>query len=248
MSRINAEGTDGLPRRIELVGSALILLHLGAIVVAALASPSGPWPTNFGPSMALEPQFARSINEPAAKYYLRPLHLAGNYHFASNRNDLPPVKFEVKLRDRDGSVLQTLHFPEPSANFWVRQRQKMLALGLGDDLPVQPPRGEAIPAPGQKVRTVAIWDSVDKDSMLTLREVPEHLVPRDRQVYRPHEWALLLARAYSRYLCREYGAASAEVIRHSREPITPAILFAREPSPDAFDELVCSFGQHGTSK
>jgi hypothetical protein len=243
MPRPTIEPTDRLPRWLVLGGSTFIVFHLVAVVGAALAAPSGPWPTNMGSSMAEEPQFARVINEPTAKYYLRPLHMANNYHFASNRNDISTVKLEILLRDREGNLIQTLHIPDESANFWVRQRQSLLALGLGEDMPVQPPRGESIPAPGQKARTITIWDGTENERMLRLKEVPEHLVARDRPVYRPTEWSRVLARAYSRYLCRQYGAASAEVIRHSRDPILPAIMFSSEPMQIAFEELVCSFGE-----
>jgi hypothetical protein len=243
MSRPTMLSVDRLPRWLVVGGSAAIIFHLVAVVGAVLAAPSGPWPSPMGPSPAEEPQFARVINEPTAKYYLRPLHMANNYHFASNRNDFSAVKLEILLRDRDGNLIQTLHIPDESANFWVRQRQSLLALGLGEDIPVQPPRGEAIPAPGQKAKTVIIWDGAENDRMLRLKEVPEHLVARDRPVERPSEWSQALAKAYSRYLCRQYGAASAEVIRHSREPILPAIMFTSEPMQGAFDELVCSFGE-----
>jgi hypothetical protein len=176
------------------------------------------------------------------------LQMAHNYHFDSNRNDFSAVKFEVLLRDQDGTLIKTLRFPEENANFWVRQKQNLLALGLGGDEPVQPPRGEVIPAPGQKVKTVTIWDNVGNDRTLHLKEVPEHLVPRERPVYAPGEWTRVLAKAYCRYLCREYGAASAELVRHSREPILPVIMFSPEPMPNAFEEMVCSFGEQRLEK
>ena len=244
MARPFVDATDRLPRWLILLGSAAIIFHLVSIAGAVLAAQSGPWPTNLGPSMAEEPpQFARVINEPTAKHYLRPLHMANNYHFASNRNDFSVVKLEILLRDRDGSLIRTIRVPDQEANFWVRQRQTLLAQGLGDDQPVQPPPGESIPAPGQKVKTVIIWDSADNDRTLRLKEVPEHLIPRDRPVYSPTEWSQVLARAYSRYLCRQYGAATAEVIRHSREPILPVFMFSPEARQGAFEELVCSFGE-----
>jgi hypothetical protein len=226
-----------------LAGSAVIAFHLIAIVSTVLAAESGPWPTNFGSSMSQEPRFARVISEPTSQYYLRPLHLAHNYHFSSNRNDMSVVNFEVKLRDEKGNLIKTLRFPDDNANVWTRQRQYLLALGLGDDQRVEPPRGESIPAPGQKVRMVTIWDAQENDPTLVLKEVAEHRIPRDRPVFRPTEWPQVLARAYSRYLCRQYGAASAEIIRHSRDPILPAAMFSPEPPPGAFDELVCSFGE-----
>jgi hypothetical protein len=82
----------------------------------------------------------------------------------------------------------------------------------------------------------------DQAIQLRLQEIPQHLVPRTRSVMRPSEWTVLLARSYARHLCREYGAATAEILRHTREPISPAILFESE-SGATFDELVASFGK-----
>jgi hypothetical protein len=78
---------------------------------------------------------------------------------------------------------------------------------------------------------------------MQLRQMPAHLVRQDRPVFGPSPFSLQLARSYARYLCRHYGATSAELIRHSRRPIYPALMFEREPTPDAFEELVCSFGE-----
>jgi hypothetical protein len=58
---------------------------------------------------------------------------------------------------------------------------------------------------------------------------------------RPSDWALVLARSYGRYLCRTHGAASAEIVRHTREPVSPAVLFGMRPPPNAFDEYVATF-------
>jgi hypothetical protein len=66
---------------------------------------------------------------------------------------------------------------------------------------------------------------------------------RGSPVFRPSEWSLVLARSYARHLCRTHGAASAEIIRHTRDPIYPVVLFEREPAADAFQDLVASFGE-----
>jgi hypothetical protein len=42
---------------------------------------------------------------------------------------------------------------------------------------------------------------------------------------RPTDRARSLAQAYMRHLCREQGAASVELIRCSREAITPMLVF-----------------------
>lgn len=60
---------------------------------------------------------------------------------------------------------------------------------------------------------------------------------------RPPEWALIVARSYSRYLCRTYGAASAEIIRSTRPPVAPGPLFGAEAAPANFETTVASFGE-----
>ena len=69
------------------------------------------------------------------------------------------------LRDGEGRTFETLTLPDRRANFWVRHRQALLAQGLTDDLPVQPRAGEAIPAPGQPVAAVAIWDVAEGSNL-----------------------------------------------------------------------------------
>ena len=45
----------------------------------------------------------------------------------------------------------------------------------------------------------------------------------------PSPWSLLLARSYARHLCRLHGAHSAELTRHSRQPVSPEMMF-QEPA------------------
>jgi hypothetical protein len=55
---------------------------------------------------------------------------------------------------------------------------------------------------------------------------------------------LLLARSYARYLCRTRGAAKAELIRRTGEPITPAVMFmSGQPPAAAINELISNFGE-----
>jgi hypothetical protein len=227
-------------RPLAAAASAAIVFHLGAVLANVLAAPSGPWPP--GGTAATPPQFAHSVNRELAPRYLEPLKLTHNYHFASNRPGRPGVWFAVRLTDESGRELKTLRFPDPAANPAVRHRQSLLALSLADDVPVVPPAGESVAAPGREVPTVLIWD-VAGERELRLRAVPAHLVPRDRPVYRPSDWSLVLARSYVRHLCREYGAGKGELIRHTREAIPPAVLFEDNIPPDAFGELVSYFGE-----
>jgi hypothetical protein len=143
------------------------------------------------------------------------------------------------------------------ANPWVRHRQELLASALAPDVPVEPPAGEMLAAPGGNVPTVAIWSppgdgaptkiqeeaAGDGKMQLRLRTVPQHLIPRARPVFRPTDWAVLLARSYGRYLCRTHGAPTAEVVRITREPLHPSVLFNSQQAAPAFDELLASFGE-----
>src|SRR5262249_31743190 len=63
-------GARALPPWIVILASAAVVFHLFAVVVLAVAAPSGPWPTSFGTSMALEPQFAQSISTITTRQYL----------------------------------------------------------------------------------------------------------------------------------------------------------------------------------
>src|ERR671922_292126 len=90
--------------------------------------------------------------------------------------EMPGIYFEAVLKDETGKVVKTLKFPDDQANFWLRQRQVLLARALADDIPVRPPPGEAIAAPRQKAPTVEIWEP-GPDKVFRLHSVPEHLVP-----------------------------------------------------------------------
>jgi hypothetical protein len=241
MSQPRSDLVPALPRWVVLPGSAALAFHLLALGALVLAAPSGPWPTSFGTGMGMEPPFAQAVSDLTTRSYLMPLKMTHNYHFPTDRPGGPSASFEVRLRDAEGKPLETLPFPDPAANFWVRHRQGLLAQQLTDDLPVEPRGGETIPAPGRPVATVAVWDPAEGGG-LRLRSVPEHLVPRDRPVFRPSPWSLLLARSYARHLCRLHGAASAEVIRTTREPVLPTVLFADEVPAD-FEALVSNFGE-----
>jgi hypothetical protein len=248
MSQPLADPPRQLPPWAVPVGSAFIIFHFLAVGSVVLAASSGPWATNtrFGDSPALGPAFAGKINDLVRPIYLEPLRLTHDYHFASNRLLISSVYFEARLKNAQGNEIKTLKFPGNANNFWQAHRYKQLALGLGDDQPVQPPRGEQIAAPGKKVEQVIIWDNSDP-KLWKLSEVPEHLVSKDRPVMRPSDWSLLLARAYQRYLLRQHDAASVEIIRHNRDPVLPGFMFGGAPE-GTFDELVCSFGEYRRDK
>jgi hypothetical protein len=244
--------TGAPPRWLVVVGSTAILYHLAAITLPVLDMRSGPWPSGY----AEAPAFAHSARALYTLHgmYLRIVH---SFDFPTNRpSDLPGVELEVRLKDADGNVSRTLHFPDPKANLWVRQRQELLARNLAPDQPLEPPGAELLAAPGQKVPTVSFWTlpnelSSDADKppsngekiQLHLQTVDYNHIPRNRQLMKPTDWALVLQRSYARYLCRKYGAVSAEVLRHTREPVAPAVLFGNELPPSALEDLIASFGE-----
>lgn len=237
-----------LPSALKVVGSAFAIGHLTAIVLLALEPQSGPWAFYGGETPMEGPMFAKMTTENVTfPYYLQPLRLINNYHFASNRPTRYAVYFEVILKDGRGEVTKTLRFPDEKANFWVRHRQEILARSLAEDVPVAPARPtEAVPAPGKELPTVEIWDMNDNEhGVLRLKRVPEDKVPRNPPAVRPTDGAKLFAQAYMRHLCKEHGAKSAELVRHTREMVTPTDMFstALRP-PDFFNELKSYFGEY----
>ena len=222
--------------------SLVIVAHFGAVVVRLLAVPSGLSGPAGVMNPAPPPAFAQALNERAALPYLNCIKLAHLYDASGNYPAEPGVYFEVRLKDASGQALLALRFPDPEANAWVRYRQGLLVQGLVPDQPIPPPQGETVPAPHQQVRTVPIWDIIG-ENRLQLRRVPEHLVPRNRQVFSPTEWSLVLTRSYARYLCRKHGAASAELIRHSRNPPPPTPFLVGEPPAAAFTDLIANYGE-----
>jgi hypothetical protein len=242
-----------LPRWLLLVGSGAICFHFFALLMVAIAVRSGPWwVPEFGPTDMEPPQFAQPFSNWAGRYYLQPLQMAHNYHFSSNRTDISAVYFEAKLKDAKGKVVQTLRFPEANQSFWIRERQRSLAQNLGEDERVEPPRGDVIPAPGKKVREIEVWKAPEGQTVLQLQKEKEYLIPRGPgapQVFSPSEWSKALARSYALYLCRIHGASAVELIRHSREPLYPGLMFMREPPPpQTYEELICSYGEYRLEK
>jgi hypothetical protein len=170
-----------------------------------------------------------------------------DYHFVSNVVALPTVVFEVRLKDDSGKVLKTLKYPDEKANFWVRHRQRLLAQGLGNDLPVQRPQGQQLLPPGQTHPKIRLWKPTEGDPVLRLEEVSTLELP-DMPLARPSDWAVVLAQSYARFLCRQHGAAKAEVVRKSRNALVPDLMFVVGPNqplpPDTFAELSCNFGEY----
>jgi hypothetical protein len=226
-----------------LGGSLLIAYHLGCVLLNVLAAPSGPWPAMEGADMAMPPALVGNLHTEVALPYLRLVKLTHNYHFNSNRVGQPEAFLEVELQDEEGEVIKTVRFPDPKAPSSVRQRQAALAHYVTEDQPIQPSMIEKIPAPNRKIPEIPIWEGVPGDQRkLTLARIPENEVPRDRPVFRPSEWSLIVVRSLGRYLCREHGASRAEIVRKSKEPIPPRILQERQDPPET-EELSSSYGR-----
>jgi hypothetical protein len=258
MPRVPSASGGALPRWLVVAGSAAIVFHLAAITIPILDMPSGPWWMPEGRRQMPPPEFAHAASGLTAVHadYLRLTH---GYHLDSDiPGDIPGVQFEVRLRDKDGTLTETLNFPDPQANPWVRHRQELLARYLAPDLPIQPPQSEVIPAPGQQVTLISVWARPGEDFSgadeapttpdgklpLELRAVPQHRIPRPpmgRAVMGPPDLALVMVRSYSRYLCRSRGAASAEIVRHTREPVSYSVL-VNNGTPD-LDEVIANFGK-----
>lgn len=248
--------TPRLSLGVRVVVSAVIAFHFLAVIGGVLIAPSGPWPMPNGGDMATPPHFAQLlmfgpdfIPDPAPGTvdlslmgYLKVGKMTHNFHFISNRPPDFETRIEAKLRDANGEVMQVIHFPDQESNFIARHRQQLLAEGLSEDEPVEPLPGESIPAPNQEVRTVRIWEPGEGRTG-EIRQVEEHLIPRDRPVFGPSDWSMVVARSFARHLCREHGAASVELIRHTKPLIPPDVVFL-DPKPQAgtFDESIVSFG------
>jgi hypothetical protein len=250
MSTITAPARP-LPRWLILVGSIVITFHLFAVGIVVIAAQSGPWPLAMGSSTMEAPPFVWSLTYPGralndlALGYLRGLHLENNFHFSSNRSDFSTVRFEVRLKDKEGNVIQTLQFPEEGTNFWVRHRQSVVANALGLDEPAQTSRQNTLPEPGKEPDRIRFWDPVDPPRGRHLRLKSELVtkVSRDRPLMTPSVFSQLAANSYVRHLIRKYGAESGELTRLSRDSIRPEVLMTPQSQwqPDLFDELVADF-------
>jgi hypothetical protein len=251
MSNPRSDPTRGLPGWLVLVGSVAVAGHLLAIGTQALAARSGPWPfPNGGSDFVFGPQFAQAVTEKTTPKYLYPLKLTHNYHFDTNQPDLSAVYYEVFLKDASGQPLKDetgkpmkpIRIPDEKANFWVWHREWLLARALTDDRPVAVEGGEKIAAPKKNPTKLKVWRSDTPGGVQRIVEVEEYLLPRNEPIFRPSTRSLILARACVRHLCREHGAAKAELIRHYRQPVLAGFMFVPQPPPDLFKEIVCNFG------
>src|SRR5438309_5770929 len=64
MAQLRSKAAHPARNPLIAVASLAILFHFGAVIVHALAAPSGPWPGPDGISMAGPPSFTRALDEP----------------------------------------------------------------------------------------------------------------------------------------------------------------------------------------
>jgi hypothetical protein len=244
MPQSQANPRIALPRWAVLTVSAAIAFHLVALLILVLGAHSGPWYSPFGRTQANPPKFAEGANDFFKSWYYPLLSMGHDYHFSKNDPEEQGVFLEVLLKDRSGTVVDTLTFPDKDENPWVQHRQALLVWGLGDDIPVQPPRGEVIPGETKKGRTITIWDAPEGEPIQRKTTVAEMLIPRNRDVYRPSERSLRLAESFARYLCRKHGVPTVELIRHHRNAVMPENLWMLDQLPPEWSDELSSFGDY----
>jgi hypothetical protein len=213
------------PRWLMIVGSVVIGFHLLAIGFRVLGAPSGPWPAPppDGPMPMGPPVFAFTVDNWTGPYYLSAIKLAHDYHFMTNRTGGREIYLEARLTDRDGKQV-TIKLPEDGANFWVRHRQSLLAAAFGEDMPYIPQGAPKVVKIGEKAPSALVWVRPDGETKETLDDVKEQDLSRVRPTMRPNSLTLLLANAYARYLCRQYGATSVQLVRYYQERIPPDVM------------------------
>jgi hypothetical protein len=230
------------PRWVLVCGSAAIVFHLFAALIAALDAPSGPWATPMGSSPALAPTFAFQTAEYVTLPYSRLVKMTSSFHFSSNKQEAQEVLFEALLKDANGKVLQTLRFPDPNANRWVRYRQSLLAQQLGNDEPVPPQQGVIVAPAGQPLPKQRWWQQ-DGEKRLKMIEDTPNAIPRNQPVMQPAPLSYIAAQSYARYLCKAQGADKVEIVRQWFDPVLPNILF--EPAPPTDERLSRFYATYG---
>jgi hypothetical protein len=242
-----------IPFWFKVAGSVFAVGHLSLIGLYVLAANSGPWQTPPGSMIPAAPydgpQFAAGISARFTySYYLSPLQMTHNYHFATNRPTDFAVYFEVQVTTKLEEV-KTVRIPNDKANFWVRHRQELLAQALVPDQPLPPPGPRRL-APLQKgergkddgLPKIEVWksggDHVLRLSMVTHEDPVLELPDLDQATPR----AKLVVRAFARHAMRQHNGVSGEVIRHSRATVVPMDMLRPRP-PDFFKELKSHFGE-----
>jgi hypothetical protein len=248
MSQHTSKGagvSSGWWNALLFMATLLILFHFVAVGARILAAPSGPWffSPEEGADFARPPQFAQGISAALTPTYLKAIKMDQDYHFVTNNPRLPDVRIETRVREQTDQAVKVVVWPDEKANFWVRHRQSLLAQALGGDMPYNL-EGERAPPEGKDAPRVTIWKQ-EKDGSMKLDEEREHEIRdlmRSGPVIRPSDLSRILARSYSRFLSRLFPEASAEVIRRSRNSVSPTAFSMGGPPPQAFEDMVANFG------
>jgi hypothetical protein len=229
MSTATSRSVRPIPTWLSALCIAFAVVHLTLIGLNALSARSGPWPVP--PPYAdpapvdfnLGPRFATVVNENLTlPYYLGPLRMTHNYHFASDRPPTYAAYFEAHVKDKAGNV-KVLKFPDEKANAWVRHRQEILAQHLAQDQPMAPRGGQNVFKSGTNVPNVIVWDIEGQD--LRLKSMPELKLEPSKSYLTPSPWTSIVADAYARHLLRQYDAASVEIVRCTRPVVIPILMY-----------------------
>jgi hypothetical protein len=237
-------GAPAWPNWLVALASVPIVFHLGAVVLGAVVTTSGPWPGRDGPLIAVPPPTAALVHDySGTRRYLQAVGLMHDYHFGSNRVGNPDATLEVVLEDEAGMPIKTVRVPDPDAPLFVRQRQAQLMRWLVEDQPIPPAGGgERIFPPGKLPPRVPMWDQVGF-LRLTLVDVPEPEVPRGQTIFRPTPFSMVVIRSIARHACRVHKAAHARVLRHSRDALSPQGLLEPETIPERMENLISDYGR-----
>ncbi len=234
-----------LPVWLKIGGSIFAVWHVAAVALLAIGAPSGPWMhPRFGFVQADGPRFAAVVNNSFTyPLYLEPLRMSHNYHFESNRLQVPASYLEVHLKDELGKVTM-VKIPDDKANFWVRHRQAVLAKSLANDLPPmqRDPTPKLLPAGQEEVKDVEVWEPGPNNIMTIALETRSDA--QKKQSARPAPLSKVLAESYMRYLCKEHKAVSAELVRCTQPQPIPTWLFMPSIPPEDFAVLKHHFGEY----
>jgi hypothetical protein len=226
--------------------SLLVVVHLGATLVLALAAKSGPW----GDELAEAPRFIPPSVVASAARYLSALHLEDNFHYPSNRPATVEVWFEAVLYDKAGKEIGRRKYPQDGAWAPLRQRESMLAFALASDRPRLKEGTDIIQPAGEDPKKIPLWRSPNPDAKAEIVWVAEQELSRNPAApdEGPTEWELAVARSFAKYLCRATGADTVEIIRHflpAMPPLrSPYLILAPDlPADREFAERLSSYGK-----
>lgn len=232
------------PIWLRLIVSLLIIVHLSALAGLVLSTETGPWVVPDGVGTAHRPFFAEKLFN-STRDYRSTLGLTEDYRFSSNAPPEAASRFEIRLKDDQGKVVETIPFPNPDSWPAERHRQELMAQVLAEYMTVEPIEGELIPAPGQAPNMKEYWRRSEDGSTATLQSVPEHLLPRDQELVAPTNYAQILATSLARKGKAQTDAASAEVVLLRKPTFGPVVVMpalGRTINADDFDSVEFYFG------